>query len=136
MERGPVGPDCQGGHRFRQVWAQQIEHQASRYLSFSPVHRIACTLLTMATTPRDLRCFLTRLDNIPVSFPFLPNPPSSGIGSVHFAFVVRLEAQNSTAWREGPRSSTAGTFHKRDTTLLKTREGNGNVILPPSRQYL
>jgi hypothetical protein len=27
----------------------------------------------MALTPRDLKCFLTRLDTIPVSFPFLPS---------------------------------------------------------------
>ena len=65
-------------------------------------------------------------DHIPVCFPFPPSPSSGGHGSVRFAFVVRLEAQNSAARRKGPRSPTIGTLHKRDTTLLKTHNVNGN----------
>ena len=74
--------------------------------------------------PTDPFCLTS--DHIPVCFPFPPSPPSSGIRNVRFAFVVRLEAQNSTAWRKGPYSPTARTLYKRDTTLLKTLEGNVN----------
>src|SRR5450755_705685 len=63
-------------------------------------------------------------DHIPIRFLFPPSPPSSSIGRVHFAFVVRLEMENSTAWRKSPCSPTAGTFHTRNTTLLKTLERN------------
>src|SRR5947207_2668508 len=65
-------------------------------------------------------------DNIPVCFPFSSGPSLSGLGRVRFAFVVRLEAQNSAARRKRPCSPTVGTLHKRDTTLLKTLEVNGN----------
>src|SRR5215472_2747650 len=57
--------------------------------------------------------------------PSSPSPPSSGIGSVHFALIVRLGAQNSTAWRMGPCSPTIRTLHKRDTTPHKAVEING-----------
>src|SRR6266571_1714979 len=53
---------------------------------------------------------------------FAHGPSSPGIGSVRFAYVVRLEAQNSTAWRKGPYSPTARTLHTRNTALLKTLE--------------
>jgi hypothetical protein len=65
-------------------------------------------------------------DHIPVCFPFSPDPSSSGIGRVRFAFLVRLEAQDPTMWFQGARACTAGTFHHRHTTFLKTFDVNGN----------
>ncbi len=65
-------------------------------------------------------------DHIPVCFPFPPGPSSGGHENVRFAFVVGLEAHNSTARRKSPCSPTVGTFHKRNATLLKTLAINGN----------
>src|SRR2546430_1089581 len=65
---------------------------------------------------------------------FSPCPSSPGIGSARFAFVVLLEAQNSTVWRKGPCSPAAGTFYTRDTALLKTLERN--LHIPRKRAFV
>ncbi len=64
-------------------------------------------------------------DHIPVHVPFF-GPSLGGHGSRRFAFVVRLEPKNTTARFKGAHACTVGTLHKRDTTLLKTLEINGN----------
>src|SRR5256886_16542069 len=65
---------------------------------------------------------------------FSPCTSSPGIGSARFAFVVLLEAQNSTVWRKGPCSPAAGTFYTRDTALLKTLERN--LHIPRKRAFV
>ena len=64
------------------------------------------------------------LDNIPDRIN--PRPSWFGIGSIRFAFVVRLEPQDPSTRFEGARACTVGTFHERNATVQKTREINGN----------
>ncbi len=58
------------------------------------------------------------LDNIPDRIN--PRPSWFGIGSIRFAFVVRLEPQDPSTRFEGARACTVGTFHERNATVQKT----------------
>src|SRR5437899_10935173 len=62
-------------------------------------------------------------NHFPGGFPL--SPSLSGIGSIRFAFVVRLEPQDPTTRFEGARCPTVGTFYQLDAAVQNPLEFDG-----------
>jgi hypothetical protein len=87
-----ISPDVRMLQAFPSIFFEGMHHTASPL--WSRIFRFICFSLLQ-----------------PHPNPFPLDPSGFGIGSSRFAFVVRLEPQNSTTQRQGAQSLTIGAFN-------------------------